>query len=41
MKIKRGFSFVGTIICYAFLQAAGIVNDHLTCCFWHPANLGD
>jgi DNA-3-methyladenine glycosylase I len=35
---KRGFSFVGTTICYAFLQAAGIVNDHLTCCFRHPAN---
>jgi len=37
---KRGFSFVGTTICYAFLQAAGIVNDHLTCCFRHPGNQG-
>jgi len=30
---KRGFKFVGTTIIYAFLQAAGIVNDHLTSCF--------
>jgi DNA-3-methyladenine glycosylase I len=30
---KRGFRFVGTTIIYAFLQAVGIVNDHLTCCF--------
>lgn len=30
---KEGFSFVGTTICYAFLQAAGVVNDHLTGCF--------
>jgi DNA-3-methyladenine glycosylase I len=30
---KRGFSFVGTTICYAFMQAVGIVNDHLTSCF--------
>jgi DNA-3-methyladenine glycosylase I len=30
---KRGFSFVGTTICYAFMQAVGIVNDHLTDCF--------
>ncbi|HNQ23440.1 MAG TPA: DNA-3-methyladenine glycosylase I [Phycisphaerae bacterium] len=30
---QRGFSFVGSTICYAFLQAAGLVNDHLvTCC---------
>jgi len=31
--IERGFSFVGSTICYAFMQAAGIVNDHLTYCF--------
>ncbi|MCJ8502662.1 DNA-3-methyladenine glycosylase I [Desulfatitalea alkaliphila] len=31
----KGFSFVGTTICYAFLQAAGVVNDHLTHCFRH------
>jgi DNA-3-methyladenine glycosylase I len=30
---KRGFKFVGPIICYAFMQAAGIVNDHLVDCF--------
>jgi len=29
----RGFSFVGSTICYAFMQAAGLVNDHLTTCF--------
>ena len=32
---KRGFKFVGTTICYAFMQAVGMVNDHLTCCFCH------
>jgi DNA-3-methyladenine glycosylase I len=37
---KRGFTFVGTTICYAFLQAAGIVNDHLADCFRHPDNMG-
>ena len=31
--MKRGFSFVGSTICYAFMQAAGMVNDHLTDCF--------
>ncbi len=30
---KRGFSFVGTTICYAFMQAVGMVNDHLIVCF--------
>lgn len=29
---KRGFKFVGSTICYAFMQSAGLVNDHLTCC---------
>ena len=33
---KRGFRFVGSTICYAFMQAAGMVNDHLTHCFRHP-----
>ena len=33
---KRGFKFVGTIICYAFMQAVGMVNDHLESCFRHP-----
>jgi len=31
--VRRGFSFVGPTICYAFMQAAGIVNDHLVDCF--------
>jgi DNA-3-methyladenine glycosylase I len=30
---KRGFTFVGSTICYAFMQATGMVNDHLTGCF--------
>ena len=30
---KRGFTFVGPTICYAFMQATGMVNDHLTTCF--------
>lgn len=33
---KRGFRFVGSTICYAFMQATGMVNDHLTTCFLHP-----
>lgn len=32
---RRGFKFVGTTICYAFLQAAGLVNDHLVTCPRH------
>jgi len=32
---EHGFRFVGPTICYAFMQAAGMVNDHLTCCFRH------
>ena len=31
----RGFKFVGTTICYAFMQATGMVNDHMTTCFCH------
>jgi DNA-3-methyladenine glycosylase I len=30
---NRGFNFVGTTICYAFLESVGVVNDHLTYCF--------
>ena len=30
---RRGFKFVGPVICYAFMQAVGMVNDHLTSCF--------
>ncbi|MGD0230071.1 MAG: DNA-3-methyladenine glycosylase I, partial [Syntrophorhabdales bacterium] len=29
---QRGFKFVGSVICYAFMQAAGMVNDHLVTC---------
>ena len=32
---KRGFRFVGPTICYAFMQAVGMVNDHLLACAWH------
>jgi len=32
---KRGFKFVGSTICYAHMQATGMVNDHLTSCFRH------
>ena len=32
---KRGFTFVGSTICYALMQAAGLVNDHVTDCFRH------
>ena len=31
--VKRGFTFVGSTICYAFMQATGMVNDHLVDCF--------
>jgi DNA-3-methyladenine glycosylase I len=31
--VKRGFKFVGSTICYAFMQAIGMVNDHLVTCF--------
>jgi DNA-3-methyladenine glycosylase I len=33
--VKRGFTFVGSTICYAFMQATGMVNDHVTSCFRH------
>jgi DNA-3-methyladenine glycosylase I len=32
---KKGFKFVGTTICYAFMQAVGMVNDHVVSCFRH------
>lgn len=32
---RRGFRFVGPTICYAYMQACGMVNDHLTSCFRH------
>jgi DNA-3-methyladenine glycosylase I len=33
---RRGFNFVGTTICYAMMQAVGMVNDHLATCFLSP-----
>ncbi len=36
----RGFKFVGTTICYAYMQATGMVNDHLVSCFRHKATAG-
>ncbi len=37
---RRGFRFVGPIICYAFMQTVGMVNDHLTYCFLAPVGAG-
>ncbi len=34
---KRGFKFIGSTICYAYMQACGMVNDHLTDCFRYSA----
>jgi DNA-3-methyladenine glycosylase I len=40
--LERGFKFVGPTICYAFMQAVGMVNDHLVGCFRHAEiNQGD
>jgi len=37
---RRGFRFVGPTTCYAFMQAAGLVNDHLRSCFrWEQVQL--
>ncbi|HKW74001.1 MAG TPA: DNA-3-methyladenine glycosylase I [Terriglobales bacterium] len=33
---RRGFAFVGPTVCYAFMQAVGLVNDHLVSCFRYP-----
>ena len=37
---ERGFRFVGSTICYAFMQAAGMVNDHTVDCFRHAQLTG-
>lgn len=37
---KRGFKFVGSTVMYAHMQATGLVNDHRTGCFRHPAKKG-
>lgn len=36
---RRGFSFVGTTICYAYMQAVGMVNDHLVSCYRYNADV--
>ena len=36
---SRGFRFVGPTICYAYMQAVGMVNDHLVDCFRHPSRI--
>ena len=38
---KRGFTFVGSTICYALMQAAGLVNDHLVGCYRHHELRGE
>ena len=38
---RRGFKFVGSTICYAFMQAVGMVNDHLVDCFRHDELSGE
>ena len=37
---RRGFRFVGPTVCYAFMQAAGLVNDHVVGCFRHAELVG-
>lgn len=37
----RGFKFVGSTICYAFMQSMGLVCDHEVTCYLHPDNIGD
>lgn len=38
---KRGFKFVGSTICYAFMQACGLVNDHVVGCICYPGGTHD
>jgi DNA-3-methyladenine glycosylase I len=38
---RRGFSFVGSTICYAFMQSCGLVNDHVVHCFRYPELAGN
>jgi DNA-3-methyladenine glycosylase I len=33
---RRGFKFVGSTICYAYMQSCGLVNDHVMTCFRYP-----
>ena len=39
--LKRNFRFVGSTICYAFMQAVGMVNDHVTSCFRYKELVAD
>jgi len=39
--LQRGFRFVGSTICYAFMEAVGMVNDHITGCFRYKELLAD
>jgi len=38
---RRGFNFIGSTICYAFMQAVGMVNDHVVDCFRYPGKESD
>lgn len=38
---ERGFQFVGSTICYAYMQAVGMVNDHIVSCFRHSQIVGE
>jgi DNA-3-methyladenine glycosylase I len=38
---KQGLSFVGTTICYAFMQAVGMINVHTTNCFCYKNSISD
>ena len=38
---RRGMNFVGTVIIYSFIQAVGVVNDHVTDCWRHPFRQGE
>ena len=38
---KRGFKFVGSTIVYSFMQAVGMVDDHMAWCPWHTHNRAD
>ena len=38
---QRGFNFVGTVICYAFMQATGMINDHVVDCYRYHEILGN
>jgi DNA-3-methyladenine glycosylase I len=37
--LRRGFKFVGSTICYAYMQATGMVNDHLLSCWKRKAQI--